>query len=51
MIADLLVYELGDLIAADDAALELKDVVPAKFDQFIFTEDVQLGDVTATLPR
>ena len=47
MIADLLVYELGDLILLT-MPLELKDVVLAKFDQFIFTEDVQLGDVTAT---
>src|SRR6185436_5091615 len=47
MIADLLVYELGDLILLT-MSLELKDVVLAKFDQFIFTEDVQLGDVTAT---
>ena len=47
MIADLLVYELGDVILLT-MPLELKDVVLAKLDQFIFTEDVQLGDVTAT---
>src|SRR3989449_440544 len=47
MIADLFVYELGDLMLLT-MPLELKDVVLAKLDQFIFTEDVQLGDVTAT---
>jgi folate-binding protein YgfZ len=45
MIADLYVYELGDVILLTmDRAV--KDTVLAKLDQFIFGEDVQLGDVT-----
>ena len=47
MIADLWVYELGDIILLMMSG-EVKDVVLAKLDQFIFGEDVQLGDVTAT---
>ena len=47
MIADLWVYELGDVILLT-AAVATKDTVLAKLDQFIFTEDVQLGDVTDT---
>src|SRR5260221_5714172 len=47
MIADLHVYELGDLILLIVGG-DVKDTVLAKLDQFIFTEDVQLGDVTAT---
>jgi folate-binding protein YgfZ len=47
MIADLWVYELGDLILLT-LAREVKATVLAKLDQFIFTEDVQLGDVTDT---
>jgi folate-binding protein YgfZ len=45
MIADLHVYELGDviLLVLPPAA---KDDVLARLDQFIFSEDVQLGDVT-----
>ena len=47
MIADLWVYELGDvmLLAMNG---ELKDTLLARLDQFIFGEDVHLGDVTAT---
>jgi len=47
MISDLFVYELGDviLLALPRAT---KDAVLAKLDQFIFAEDVQLGDVTDT---
>jgi folate-binding protein YgfZ len=47
MIADLWVYELGDvlLLSLDRT---VKDTVLAKLDQFIFTEDVQLGDVSGT---
>jgi folate-binding protein YgfZ len=45
MIADLHVYELGDLMLLAMAG-GVKDGVLAKLDQFIFTEDVQLGDVT-----
>ncbi|HKB13089.1 MAG TPA: glycine cleavage T C-terminal barrel domain-containing protein [Vicinamibacterales bacterium] len=50
MIADLYVYELGDvmLLMMDGA---VKDAVMAKLDQFIFGEDVQLGDVTATFAQ
>lgn len=47
MIADLWVYELGDVILLR----MLRDVQPAvlaKLDQFIFSEDVQLGDVSDT---
>jgi folate-binding protein YgfZ len=45
MIADMYVYELGDvlLLTMDPA---VKDLVLTKLDQFIFSEDVQLGDVT-----
>jgi folate-binding protein YgfZ len=47
MIADMWVYELGDvmLMTLDRG---VKDVVLAKLDQFIFSEDVQVGDVTDT---
>lgn len=47
MISDLFVYELGDviLLALPRAT---KDLVLARLDQFIFSEDVQLGDVTDT---
>lgn len=50
MIADLYVYELGDvmLLTLDGG---VKDAVLAKLDQFIFSEDVQLGDVTATFAQ
>jgi folate-binding protein YgfZ len=47
MIADLWVYELGDVMVLR----MLRDVQPtvlAKLDQFIFAEDVQLGDVSDT---
>src|SRR5262247_2317832 len=45
MIADLHVYELGDvvLLTMERAVVE---TVLAKLDQFVFSEDVQLGDVT-----
>src|SRR3954469_18585043 len=46
IIADLHVYELGDLILLTMAG-GVRDAVMAKLDQFIFGEDVQLGDVTA----
>jgi folate-binding protein YgfZ len=50
MIADLHVYELGDvLLLTMDAGV--KDGVLAKLDQFIFSEDVQLGDVTGTFAQ
>ena len=47
MITDLWVYELGDLILLV-LLRDVKDAVLAKLDQFIFTEDVQLGDVSET---
>ena len=45
MIADLYLYELGDLLLVTMVA-GVKDTVVSRFDQFIFTEDVKLGDVT-----
>lgn len=47
MIADVFVYELGDAILLT-VPLAQKDLVLARLNQFIFSEDVQLGDVTAT---
>src|SRR5215212_8374211 len=47
MIADLHVYELGDVILLTMIGA-VKDTVLGKLDQFIFSEDVQLGDVTET---
>ena len=46
MISDMWVYELGDVIMLDLPSVDTKNVVLAKLDQFIFSEDVQLGDVT-----
>ncbi|HEV2983284.1 MAG TPA: glycine cleavage T C-terminal barrel domain-containing protein [Vicinamibacterales bacterium] len=45
MITDLWVYELGDTILLALSG-EVKDVVLARLDQFVFSEDVRLGDVT-----
>src|SRR5438270_14082848 len=45
MIADLWVYELGDVLLLSMEG-EVKATLLAKLDQFIFSEDVQLGDVT-----
>jgi folate-binding protein YgfZ len=45
MIADLWVYELGDVIMLSLAG-ELTSTVMTRLDQFIFSEDVQLGDVS-----
>ncbi len=50
MITDLYAYELGDVLLLMMTGA-VKDVVMAKFDQFIFSEDVQLGDVTATFAQ
>src|SRR5882724_2671228 len=50
MIADLDVYELGDLLLLAMAG-GVKDTVMARLDQFIFSEDVQLGDVTGTFAQ
>ena len=47
MISDLHAYELGDVLLLTLPAAT-KDLVLAKLDQFIFSEDVQLGDVTET---
>src|SRR2546427_5113039 len=50
MIADLFVYELGDLMLLS-MPLAVKDTVLAKLEQFIFTEDVKLGDVTESFEQ
>lgn len=50
MIADLFVYELGDVMLLV-TPLAVKDTVLAKLEQFVFTEDVKLGDVTATFAQ
>jgi tRNA-modifying protein YgfZ len=50
MIADMHVYELGDVMLMTVAG-DVKDTVLARLDQFIFTEDVQLGDVSATFAQ
>src|SRR5260221_3954745 len=50
MVADMYVYELGDVILLTMAA-HVKDTVLAKLDQFVFSEDVQLGDVTASFAQ
>jgi folate-binding protein YgfZ len=47
MITDLFVYELGDVILLA-MPRSTKDAVLSRLDQFIFSEDVQLGDVTDT---
>src|SRR5262245_45618296 len=50
MIADLYLYELGDvmLLMMDGRG---KDTVMARLEQFIFSEGVQLGDVTGTVAQ
>jgi len=45
MIADMNVFELGDVMLID-VSREVKDVLLQRFDQLIFSEDVQLGDVS-----
>jgi folate-binding protein YgfZ len=50
MIADLEVYELGDVLLLTMSG-GVKDGVMARLDQFIFSEDVQLGDVTDTFAQ
>jgi folate-binding protein YgfZ len=47
MISDLWVYELGDLILLA-MPRTAKGTILAKLDQFIFSEDVKLGDVSET---
>jgi folate-binding protein YgfZ len=46
MISDLWVYELGDVILLNLPSVATKNTVLQKLDQFIFSEDVQLGDVS-----
>ena len=50
MISDLWVYELGDVILLNLAG-EMTAAVLAKLDQFIFSEDVQLGDASETFAQ
>jgi folate-binding protein YgfZ len=50
MITDLWVYELGGVILLMMAG-EVKDALLARFDALIFSEDVQLGDVTETFAQ
>ena len=50
MIADLFVYELADLMLLT-VPIGIKDSLIAKLDRLIFTEDVKLGDVTATFAQ
>jgi folate-binding protein YgfZ len=47
MIADMRVWELGDAVLMDLHA-DLTASVRDRFDQFIFSEDVQISDVTAS---
>jgi tRNA-modifying protein YgfZ len=47
MIADVFVYELGDVMLLTVPRGQ-KDIMLTKLDQLIFSEDVQLGDVTDT---
>ena len=51
MISDLCVYELGDVMLLELPSIDTKNVVLDKLNQFIFTEDVQLGDVTDTFAQ
>jgi tRNA-modifying protein YgfZ len=50
MIADMYVYELGDLILLT-AAAGVKETVIGRLEQFIFSEDVRLGDVSDTFAQ
>src|SRR5262245_65497518 len=50
MMPDLDVYELGDVMLLV-LPRDVKDMVIAKLDQVIFSEDVQLGDVTDTFAQ
>jgi folate-binding protein YgfZ len=45
MITDLWVYELGGTMLVT-MGRDVKDLVLSRFDQFVFSEDVQLGDAT-----
>src|SRR3990172_3193562 len=48
MIADMRVLELGDALLLD-VDPRIKDSLLARLDQLVFTEDVQLEDLTARL--
>src|SRR5262249_25946825 len=48
MVTDLSVYELGDVMLLT-APRDTKDTLLAKLDQFLFSENVRLGDVTETM--
>ena len=50
MISDLHVYELGDLMLLTMPG-DVKETVLQKLDQLVFSEDVQLGDVTDTFAQ
>jgi tRNA-modifying protein YgfZ len=50
MIADLYVYELGDLILLA-LARAVKDTVLARLEQFVFSEDVKLEDASDTFSQ
>ena len=50
MIADLFVYELGDVILLTMSG-DVTGTVLGKLDQFIFSEDVKLGNVTETFSQ
>jgi folate-binding protein YgfZ len=50
MIADMWVYEIGDVIILNMVG-DVTATILAKLDQFIFGEDVQLGDVTDTFAQ
>ncbi|HVH27057.1 MAG TPA: glycine cleavage T C-terminal barrel domain-containing protein [Vicinamibacterales bacterium] len=50
MITDLLVYELGDAILLNVPG-EVTDALVSRLDQFVFTEDVRLGNVTDTFAQ
>jgi folate-binding protein YgfZ len=50
MIADLFVYELGDVMLLTVSG-DVKATVLTRLDQFIFSEDVALGDVTETFAQ
>jgi len=50
MIADLFVYELGDVILLTMSG-DVTATVLARLDQFIFSEDVALGNVTDTFAQ
>jgi folate-binding protein YgfZ len=50
MITDLFLYELGDLMLVTLPRIT-KDTVLARLNQFIFSEDVSIGDVTDTFAQ